>query len=100
MFSFIKKAFARTKTLKNDHEELRLIQEAFSQLDSKQSYFKDMHRMYEARYANEELHLLNSNNYNHIYVPMIRNIINTIVGHFNTAFFSGKNPIEVRSYFN
>lgn len=100
MFSFIKKAFARTKTLKNDYEELRLIQEAFSQLDSKKKYFKDMHRMYEARYASEELHLLNSNNYNHIYVPMIRNIINTIVGHFNTAFFSGKNPIEVRSYFN
>lgn len=97
VLSLIKRVFKRTKSLMNDNEELRLINEAFSALNNKKGYFDDMYRMYQARYDDSELRSLKENNYNFIYVPLVRNIINTIVGLFNTAFFSGKNPIEIRA---
>lgn len=96
MFESLQRFFKRQRTKMEHNAELSLISNAFSQLESKRKYFDDMHRMYEGRYSDDFLISLQRENYNTIYVPLVRNIINTIVGHFNSAFFSGKNPIEIR----
>lgn len=81
----------------NKDNDLKLIDDAFTRIDRNKDRFKNLNRIFDAKYPVNILKQAKEANRSAIYVPAIRDAILTLSAQFRAAFFSGKSPIEAIS---
>lgn len=76
-------------------EDIKNIDDAFELIDRNRMLFDSYKKIYECKYNESELELFKNKNRSALFIPVVKDAIDLIASNFSSAFFTGRQAIEI-----
>lgn len=76
-------------------DDVKNIDNAFELIDRNKPLFDSYKKIYECKYDNRELEIFKNKNRSALFIPVVKDAIDLIASNFSSAFFTGRQAIEI-----